>query len=364
MRRYQGAQVAQPQQLVEQTTRHAVFLERIKTGQANKFAAFLLQMDRMLLARLGGETLTEFSRARTERLLADVEGKLKAIYGAHWNELRGNLIDIAVYESEFEAKSLDKVVRDFESVIPSPTQVRAAVLSAPMSVRGADGGKLLEPFVKDWSAVEVKRVIGAIRQGAFEGQTTSQIVRAIRGTKANAYRDGVLAISNRNAQSVVRTAVQHVASVARQETWSANSDLVHGVRWVSTLDSRTTQQCRSLDGQVFPLDSGPRPPIHVQCRSTTVAELDGRFDFLDEGATRASKGGPVDANLTYYDWLGRQSAAFQDEAIGPTRGKLFRDGGLTAERFAEINLDKQFRPLTLSDMRKLEPLAFERADIE
>jgi hypothetical protein len=36
---------------------------------------------------------------------------------------------------------------------------------------------------------------------------------------------------------------------------------------------------------------------------------------------------------------------------------------LTAERFASLQLDKNFKPLTLDQMKGLEPLAFERAGI-
>lgn len=351
---------ATAERLTEIATRHQVMLERVKTGEANQFAAFLREMDRELRTRLARGEMTEFSRVRAEALILDIERTLTAIYGRFWNELSGRLIEIADYEAGFEARSLaDGMDGAYEPVLPAAVAVRAAVMTAPLSVRGADGGKLLEAFVRDWSATEVKRVGGAIRQGFYEGATTSKILQIVRGTRANKYRDGILAVSNRNAEAVVRTAVQHVASVARQETWSANSDIIKGVRWVSTLDSRTTQQCRSLDGRVFPVDSGPRPPIHVRCRSTTVAEL----GFSRKNAIRASKDGAVPANLSYYEWLKTQPAAFQNQAIGPTRAKLLRAGGLSAERFAELNLGKNFEPLTLAQMRDLEPLAFERAGI-
>ncbi len=345
-------------QLVEISTRHQVFLERLKSSEANQFAAFLREMDRMLRDRLWRVQMTEYNRARTEALLADVDARLAAIYGRFWRDLSGRLIDIAEYEAGFEARAIEQA-GPFDMVIPADAQIRAAVLAAPLAVRGPDGGKLLEAFVRDWSTAETKRVTGAIRQGFYEGQTNAQIIRTLRGTKANAYRDGLLAISSRNADAVVRTAVQHVASVARNETWKANPDVVRAVIWVSTLDSRTTPQCRSLDGRRFPVDSGPRPPIHVRCRSTTVADL----GFSRANAIRASKGGAVPANLTYYEWLKQQPAAFQDEAIGKTRGALLRRGGLSAERFAELNLGKNFQPLTLAQMRDLEPLAFERAGL-
>ena len=39
------------------------------------------------------------------------------------------------------------------------------------------------------------------------------------------------------------------------------------------------------------------------------------------------------------------------------------DYRLTVERFAELQLDRNFAPLTLVQMRALEPLAFLRANI-
>jgi hypothetical protein len=115
-----------------------------------------------------------------------------------------------------------------------------------------------------------------------------------------------------------------------------------------------------LDGQVFKLGKGPKPPIHIRCRSTTVAELDERFNFLKEGAQRASKDGPVSSNQTYYEWLKTQSSEFQDEVLGKARAKLFREGGLSAERFAALNLHRNFTPMTLEEMKSKEPLAFSK----
>lgn len=354
-------------QLVEITTRHQVYLERLKAGEANQFASFLQQMDRSIRDRLLGQDLTEFTRARLERLLTSTEKQLQKILDSYYDQLNGHLVDLALYESKFEAKALDSVVAGFNTVVPTENQIIAAVTTRPLSVRGADGGKLLEPFIRDWTATEVKRVSGAVRQGFYEGQTTTQIVQAIRGTRKANYTDGILNITSRNARAVTHTAVQHAASQARQMTWERNPDLVQGVRWVSTLDSKTTQVCRSLDGRVYPVHKGPRPPIHVNCRSSTSPVLDPIFDAFDEGATRASVGpsggGQVDANQSYYEWLKKQPRAFVETAIGKKRAKLFLDGGLTAERFAELNLGRNFAPLTLKEMEALEPIAFINAGV-
>lgn len=349
--------------LVEATTRNQAFLERLKSGEVGKFAPFLQEIDRGLRDRLTRADITGYERDRINKLLSEVDGMLLAIYGRYSEQLRADLVDIAQYQAGFEARALEEAVTSYAAVVPGVQQVRSAVLTSPLSVRGPQGGLLLKGFIDDWTRAERQRVTGAIRRGYFEGRTTQQILQEVRGTRARGYKDGLLAVSNRHAATVVRTGIQHAANTARLETWRENEQIVTGYRWVSTLDSRTSEICRSLDGRVFKLDKGPVPPAHPNCRSTTVAELDGRLSAMREGATRASEGGQVDANETYYSWLKRQPASVQDAIIGPNRGRLLRDGGLSAERFAELQLDKTFRPMTLDDMRRLEPTAFKRAGI-
>lgn len=353
--------------LYDAQVRHQVFIERLKSGEVAKFAPFLKQIDKAIRERLSGDDITDFTRARLEKLLEAVDGLLLGIFTEYTDQLNLDLIDLAQYEATFEAFTLSQVgPSTFEAVVPAVAQIRAAVLTNPLSVRGADGGKLLDAFIQGWASTERTRVVNAIRQGFFEGQTNSEIVKAIRGTKALQYKDGILATTDRNASAIVRTAVQHVATQARMETLKENSDVVQAVEWVSTLDSRTTPTCKSLDGKRFKIDEGPRPPIHINCRSTVVPIT--RFsDLFGKDATRASKGADgakqVDASLSYYEWLKSQPASFQDAALGKTRAQLFRDGGLSAERFSALQLDRNFKPLTLDQMRALEPLAFERAGL-
>ena len=360
--------MAVSEQLIAQTTRHGVYLERLKSGEVNQFAAFLKMLDKDLRDRLTGRELTEFSRARVERLLAENAKALAAIFDQHYDELAGHLIELAEYESGFEARNLDSVLTQAPAVVPTANQVRTAVLTAPLSVSGVSGGQLLEPFIRDLKTTEIKRINGAIRLGYSQGQSNAEIIRRLRGTKANKYRDGLLAVTQRSAAAIVRTSVQHVANTARMETWKENSNIVTGYRWVSTLDSRTSQTCASLDGQAFKTGKGPMPPAHINCRSGTVATLDDRYAFLDKDATRAARGpegaGKTDATETYYSWLKRQPAEFQRDAIGPKRAKLLRDGGLSAERFAELNLGRNFEPLTLAEMRRIEPTAFIRSGLD
>ncbi|MGE8098110.1 minor capsid protein [Pseudomonas fluorescens] len=357
------------QAILDATIRHAVFLEQLKSGEVGKFAPFLKEIDRSIRDRLTQSDLTKYNVKRLEALLKEVDSLLLGIFDRYSAQLNLDLIDIANYEAEFEATSLARTAPvgvSLDVAMPTVAAIRTAVLTNPLSVRGAGGGKLLKAFIKGWTTAERERVTGTIRQGFFEGQTNFQIIRNIRGTKAAGYKDGILATTNRNASTVVHTAIQHVSSQARMEVAKANTDVVTEIQMIATLDSKTSQRCRSMDKRRFPVDSGPRPPFHPNCRTTFIF-LTRLSEVFAKDARRASVGdeGPqqVSASLDYYHWLQQQPASFQDVAIGPVRAKLFREGGLSVQRFAELQLDRNFAPLKLAQMKALEPLAFERASL-
>lgn len=200
-------------------------------------------------------------------------------------------------------------------------------------------------------AADVKTVSAAALSSLLDAR-----VLAVEGI----YSEPLLAPFVRHYADAQKT---RIAAVARQAVAEANGDIVAGVRMVATLDSRTSSVCRSLDGRVFPVDSGARPPFHINCRTSFVLVLKAEYAGREAQGKRASAGGAVSDGLSYYEWLGKQPAAFQDEVLGRTRGALFRRGGLSAKQFADLQLDRNFRPRTLDELRELIPEAFRQAGL-
>lgn len=148
-------------------------------------------------------------------------------------------------------------------------------------------------------------------------------------------------MSRANAASIAKTAVNHLAATARNSFTSANSDIVKGKQWLSTLDNKTSHDCIIRDLLRYTLDNKPvghKVPylqgpgkIHFCCRSTETLilkswrELGIDIDEMDEG-TRASMDGQVPGKTSYLEWLARQSAQRQDQVLGAERGRLFRAG--------------------------------------
>jgi hypothetical protein len=65
----------------------------------------------------------------------------------------------------------------------------------------------------------------------------------------------------------------------------------------------------------------------------------------------------LQARPTYNDWLKQQPASVQDDILGPTRGKLFREGGFTVDRFT----DRSGQEYTLDQLRQRDQEAFDEA---
>lgn len=353
-------------QSIQNESRHAVFIQRFAGGLSNDFDPYLKQLQKEISFRLNSEDQTTFNRTRLTIMLREIRDIQKGIYSEYNEELFQQLELFTDHEIDFELDSLDDVMIT-ESVSlakPAPAQVWAAAKSNPLVFPDSSDVVRLEPFVRNWSAQEINRVNNIIQTGFITGETNAEIARKITG------KGGTLdKVTRRNNRAIVRTATVHTSAIAREKTMLENDDIVKGYEWVSTLDSRTSSTCKSLDGQVFKWKDSyrPQPPIHPNCRSTTVPVLDQRFTLDEDNAKRASKGDeggqPISADTTYYKFLGDQSEAFQNDTLGVTRGKLFRDGGLTSDEFAKLNVDQKFRPLTLDEMRAKNPLAFEKANL-
>lgn len=349
------------ERLRDRSVSHAIGLERLKGGVVRRIIGLLNEVDADLTDRIRRnlEDGPSLSRTRLESILSNVRAINREGYIAIDEALTDELTAIAGYEPEFQVRMLaDEIPVNLSFERPSRAQLQAIVESRPF------GGR----YLREWSAnlrdSQFSRIQSQMRIGMVEGDTIDQLVRRIRGTRANRYRDGILEIGRRDAQAVVRTAVTHVAAEARETLYGENADVIKGVQWVSTLDSRTTLVCASRDGQVYPVNEGPRPPAHVGCRSSSIPitkswrELGLDLDDAPPG-TRASMDGQVPASTTYEEWLRRQPSAVQDEVLGANRARLFREGELSIDSMVRDD----GRTWTLDELRRRELGAFESAGL-
>lgn len=358
------------QKLHDETIGHSIDLSMYSNNVVRRIMAILNKTDPDLVAQITAalEQLPpeSFTVERLDRLLTSVRALNAQAYQAMTAQLTQELNALTVEEVGYNEGIWKRILPlEINVASVSPAQVYSAAMARPFQ------GRLLREWTEGIEAQRMVRVRDAVRMGFVEGQTTAQIVRKVAGTRARGYTDGLLEIDRRHAQAVVQTAVQHFAASARSDFLGANADLIKAEKWVSTLDSRTSEICRVRDGLLYTPDThkpiGHKVPwlggpgkAHFCCRSGSTPVVKGSEELgLSAGRTRASMDGQVPAGTTYAEWLAKQSAARQDQILGPVRGQLLREGKLSIDRFS----NEQGRWLTLAQLRERNASAFERAGL-
>lgn len=386
--------------------RHQIGLRRYSAGLNKRIARLLEDADAELTAKLRtrldrfqGRPL-DFTGERWRSLLQDMSVARATALGEVRKLTRSELNTLASMEATREATVLASAIPiEVSFATVAPDQLRAIVSSRPFQ------GRLLRDWFNNLERGDQGRLRQALQLGMTQGEPTDNIVRRVVGTRRRGYTDGILATTRRDAQAIVRTAVNHVSNVAREYVWEENNDIISARIWTSTLDGRTSAVCRARDGKGRPTKEGaslpegveplvPKdatPPAHINCRSTMVAYIDGvglvgNRPTVTDTRTREKREvdfrrmareqgrpiqdvrrewaernvGTVPASTDYQTFMGRQSAAFQDEVLGQTKGRLFRRGGLKLDNF----VDRAGNELTLGQLARTRPEAFRSAGLD
>lgn len=286
-----------------------------------------------------------------------------------WDDALGHMADAEIAYLDKHLKDVSPVQLD--TILPSAEQLAGIVAVQPIA------GRVLSEWLDGAREMDTRRIMDAVRMGMTQGQTSSTIIQRVMGTRSLDGTDGVLEMTRNGVASLVQTSVSTIASETRQAYFDANSDVFEVEQWVATLDDATCPECGDLDGEEFPIGEGEQPPVHFNCRCVRVPMISGNAlssrpsnaayeDELD-GLNKADRGarirelvGQVPSTLKYPEWLASQTNAFQDHVLGPTRGSLFRDGGMKLSRFTNSNGDRY----NIDQLRQMEPRAFSRAGIE
>ena len=304
------------QRLYEQEVRHQIGLRRFSESTIRRSVALIDRTIEDLTARLRQLELDGVTEGQALRninsLLRSFREQQAEFRQSLETLIAEDLEGLALSEARFNTRNISAAVGVGFNV-PTEAASVAAANSRPFQ------GRFLREWISGLETATAARIRDQVRIGFLEGEGIDAIVRRIRGTRSRQFKDGIAEITRRDAQRIVRTAVSHTANSSSQIIYEAASDVISGVRYTAILDSRTSLICSGLDGNVYPIDSGPRPPQHPNCRSTTAAVV---------------KGAPPFSRETYSDWLNRQPRSVQDEVLGPTRARLFREG-LNIERFTD-----------------------------
>ena len=334
--------------LTNALTRHQIFLQRFGGSLVKQSLPMLRQMAKEIRAALLSQDLTDFQTARLIALQIDIAAITSKAAADMQAAITPDLKEFAAYEAQFTTKLLQGAVT-VELAGVSTVALGEAIERLPMTLISGQTtiNTTLTGMFDTFASGVSREVMTAVQAGITAGQTTSQITADVMSM--------VNTRSRAQAETVVRTAANSAGSAARAEVYRQNADVLKGEEYSAVLDGRTTITCASLDGKIYQIGEGPMPPLHYNCRSVRVPVVDDRFAALREGATRASKDGPVSSQTTYNSWLKGQPEPFQDEVLGPERAQLFRSGGLSLDKFT----DDAGRVYTLDELRAREGITME-----
>lgn len=127
-------------------------------------------------------------------------------------------------------------------------------------------GMKFEEWFSGTAEADFRRIVNMVRDGVKSGMTIQQMIQAIRGTKANGYKDGILNTTYKHASSMARTLCCGIANNAKDQFYRDNDDVVIGVEWLDTLDLRTCPRCGGLSRKRWKThEPHPVPPAHHNC---------------------------------------------------------------------------------------------------
>ncbi|BBV61105.1 hypothetical protein STW0522KLE39_27530 [Klebsiella quasipneumoniae] len=326
-----------------------------------------------LLVAMDSLDADSFTVSRLEALLVSVRALNREAVQSMYAGLSDELQQLAQHEAGFQLSLFQFAIPDdVLSLHPlvgiSPDAVYAAAMAQPFQ------GRLLSEWADNLEADRMARISNTVRQGFLLGDTHEQIARKVRGHANRGYQDGALQMSRANAGSIAKTAVGHLASTARKSFADANDDLLKGKQWLSTLDNRTSKDCRIRDRLKYTLDNKPighKVPylqgpgkIHFCCRSVETYILKSSDELgiavgQISDSSRASMDGQVPSDTDYQGWFSRQSFTRQSQIVGVTRARLIRDGGMSPDEF----YNDRGEWLTLEQLRERDDQAFSDAGL-
>ncbi|MEY8357063.1 minor capsid protein [Lachnospiraceae bacterium 54-53] len=117
----------------------------------------------------------------------------------------------------------------------------------------------------------------------------------------------VMDVSRSQAGRLIMTESAAIASSAQKDCFKGLG--VEQYEILATLDTRTSEICRDMDGKVFDMKDYEvgvtAPPFHPHCRTTTVPHFDDEFSAVEMRAARdpvTGKSVEVSASMTYKQW--------------------------------------------------------------
>ncbi|MDR1218163.1 MAG: minor capsid protein [Treponema sp.] len=267
--------------------------------------------------------------ASVKRVIAAEMKRLAVEERAIERERYAALLEEGYYRTLFDVSKGSKLAANF-ALLPK------AAVSAALS-EGWLGSNFSKRIWKNTSLIG--EAAGQIVAG---GLLSGESIYTMRDQLMKSMHDQLSELDDKGkrvAERLIRTETNYYSNRGEMEAYREAG--IERYQFLATLDNRTSQVCQDHDGRTYALDEARVgenwPPLHPNCRSTTVAVFD---DEAVEGLERRARDPEtgrlykLPAEVTYKEWRGDQ--------------KLFQD----YERLFDPAIDKEF-PQTLASFQQV-----------
>jgi SPP1 gp7 family putative phage head morphogenesis protein len=338
---------------------HAVYLERVAAKLGNDVLPYLESIEERIGVVLNAMPNRILSNQELNAVRSEISKITSEELQAYATQYKLDNKELGEHEVAFHARTLDSVTDGYESSIPSLGVLNSVAIGAPIKV-GDNQFTTYGRYVSSYWQQYTKVIDDSVAAGFIQGGTNREIATRIRDAITLDSPDGDLSKAMRAAKTMTRTGTNHYATQATVAFVDANDRVLTGYRFLATLDNRTSRQCSANDQVVFKKgEPMPTPPLHPNCRSRLIYEIDGRFSFDDSASTRPSNFTDADGDRdpkrvsskkTYHESLKAMSEEDRIAILGSPLGKALTK--MDADTFAKSLIDSTFEPLTISEMKK------------
>ena len=232
--------------------------------------------------------------SKLEALKIQTQQSLEVMFSKQMGTVTGAMGDIfesGYYHTAYELQKGFNIGWDIAGLDQSQIE---KVLSKPWAVDGKNFSERI------WTNKEklISELHGELTQNIMLGADPQKAIDSL-AKKMNT--------SKQNAGRLIMTEEAYFSSAAQRDCF--NELDVEQYEIVATLDSHTSDICRSLDGKHFPMKDFQAgvtaPPFHVYCRSTTVPYFDEDFGDIGKRAARDEETGKtyyIPDDMNYEDW--------------------------------------------------------------
>jgi SPP1 gp7 family putative phage head morphogenesis protein len=345
----------------------ALFLMRYSRYLSLESSSILRSSDKDIISIINENNLnSSFISKKDWMKFNSTLKEIKKIRRSYWNKVNKFLVselksfikeDVSLYERKIK-KSLPVKIKT--------KKVPDEVFTSIIETRQIEG-RTIEQWIDKISNDDEARLSNIIKKGLLNEENLTVL---IKGEKELNYSNGIAVIALHQLETMIRTVSSFISNEGRKEFLLANSNHFQKEIYVAVLDSRTTEFCRETDGKVFNIGEGPYPPIHFNCRSCRVPYLNDvnykevkptiedailnefvnknnledknnlpygyKNKFYEYRKQRISEiiGKPT-STISYPDWLKIMSHNIQEQILGRSNAKEFRNGNINLNKFID-----------------------------